>query len=204
MLTFQPASKPYSTQPIVISGPSGTGKSTLLKKLFAAHPSTFAFSISHTTRAPRAGEQNGREYHFVTKEDFTALKGANGFIETAQFSGNFYGTSVSAIKEVRDTGRVCILDIEMEGVRQVEKHPDLDVRVCFIAPPSIDALKERLTGRGTENEESLKGRLDKAVHEMEFGLSGEVEGVRIINDDLDTAYGELESWIMTGKKPTGS
>lgn len=99
---------------MVISGPSGAGKSTLLKKLFAAHPGRFGFSISHTTRNPRAGEENGREYHFVTRDDFKSLVSANGFIEHAEFGGNFYGTSVQAVKDIAEKGQICILDIEME------------------------------------------------------------------------------------------
>jgi guanylate kinase len=105
-------------RPIVVSGPSGAGKSTLLKRLFAEYPDRFGFSISHTTRGPRAGEENGREYHFVSREDFTKLVEANGFIENAQFGSNLYGTSVQAVKDVRERGRVCILDIEME-VREI-------------------------------------------------------------------------------------
>jgi len=101
-------------RPIVVSGPSGAGKSTLLKRLFAEYPESFGFSISHTTRGPRAGEENGREYHFVTREDFGKLVEANGFIEHAQFGSNLYGTSVQAVKDVRERGRICILDIEME------------------------------------------------------------------------------------------
>lgn len=101
-------------RPIVISGPSGTGKSTLLKHLFTAHPHTFGFSVSHTTRSPRPGEQDGREYNFTTKEKFLKLLDEGGFIEHAQFGGNYYGTSVKAVKDVAEKGRVCVLDIEME------------------------------------------------------------------------------------------
>lgn len=105
---------PTDNRPIVVSGPSGAGKSTLLKRLFAEYPERYGFSISHTTRGPRAGEENGREYHFVTREDFIKLVDANGFIEHAQFGSNLYGTSVQAVKDVREKGRTCILDIEME------------------------------------------------------------------------------------------
>lgn len=101
-------------RPLVISGPSGSGKSTLITRLRNAYPNRFALSVSHTTRAPRAGEQDGREYNFTDKERFQKLKDANGFIETAQFGSNFYGTSVQAVKDVAEAGKVCILDIEME------------------------------------------------------------------------------------------
>ena len=113
--TNSPSPSPEPTnRPIVVSGPSGAGKSTLLKRLFAEYPDRYGFSISHTTRGPRAGEENGREYHFVTRDDFQKLIEANGFIEHAQFGSNLYGTSVQAVKDVRERGRTCILDIEME------------------------------------------------------------------------------------------
>lgn len=103
-----------ANRPIVISGPSGAGKSTILKRLFDEFPDKFGFSVSHTTRSPRAGEQNGREYHFVTKEEFLDLIEKKGFIEHAQFGGNYYGTSVKAVEDIAEKGRICILDIEME------------------------------------------------------------------------------------------
>lgn len=108
------ASALQSNRPIVISGPSGAGKSTILNRLFAEYPDRFGFSISHTTRQPRAGEQHGREYHFVTPEDFEDLVQKRGFVEHAQFGGNRYGTSIQAIRDIAEKGRVCILDIEME------------------------------------------------------------------------------------------
>jgi guanylate kinase len=99
---------------IVVSGPSGAGKSTILKRLFEEYPDRFGFSISHTTRGPRAGEENGREYHFVTKEAFNDLVEQKGFVEHATFGGNSYGTSIQAINDIAQQGRTCILDIEME------------------------------------------------------------------------------------------
>ncbi|KAI5285712.1 guanylate kinase, partial [Ascosphaera aggregata] len=100
------ASAVFKFRPVVLSGPSGTGKSTLLKKLFAEFPQTFGFSVSHTTRAPRPGEQDGREYYFTTKESFLDLVKADGFIEYAQFGGNYYGTSKKAVKDVAGKGRI--------------------------------------------------------------------------------------------------
>lgn len=101
-------------QPIVISGPSGAGKSTLLKRLLEKYPDRFGFSVSHTTRAPRVGEQHGREYHFTERDEFIQLVEDGSFVEHAQFGSNLYGTSVKAVKDVAEQGRVCILDIEME------------------------------------------------------------------------------------------
>lgn len=113
--TMPPATTTPGPRPIVISGPSGSGKSTLLKRLFAAYPTHFGFSVSHTTRAPRPGEEHGIAYIFTTKEDFLKLVDEGGFIEHAQFGSNLYGTSVEAVRKVRDEGgRCCILDIEME------------------------------------------------------------------------------------------
>ena len=101
-------------RPIVVSGPSGAGKSTLLKRLFDKYPDRFGFSVSHTTRAPRPGEEDGVAYNFTTKDAFQNLVAENGFIEHAQFGSNLYGTSVQAVKTVAEKGRTCILDIEME------------------------------------------------------------------------------------------
>ena len=106
--------EPQNAQPIVVSGPSGSGKSTLLKRLLDQYPDTFRFSVSHTTRAPREGEQHGKDYHYTNKDDFRKMVDEGGFIEHAQFGSNLYGTSVQAVKNVKDEGRICILDIEME------------------------------------------------------------------------------------------
>ena len=114
-----------SHRPIVISGPSGAGKSTILKRLFAEFPDKFGFSVSHTTRAPRAGEEDGREYHFTTKKKFLELVEQRGFIEHAQFGGNHYGTSIRAVEEIAERGRVCILDIEMEVRVLIFLHPPI-------------------------------------------------------------------------------
>ncbi|MCJ1256949.1 hypothetical protein MMC24_004774 [Lignoscripta atroalba] len=206
---------PTATQkhrPIVISGPSGSGKSTLLKRLFADHPDTFGFSVSHTTRSPRPGEQDGREYNFTTKEAFLSLVDEGGFIEHAQFGGNHYGTSIKAVKDIAEKGRICILDIEMEGnframlkssstkgVKQV-KRTDLHARFVFLSPPSLQILEQRLRGRGTEEEESLQKRLKQAEAEMAFSKEEGVHDKVVVNDDLDKAYQELEAWVVDGGK----
>ncbi|KAI4190841.1 MAG: hypothetical protein L6R41_000536 [Letrouitia leprolyta] len=198
-------SVPLATQlhrPIVISGPSGSGKSTILKRLFAAHPDTFGFSISHTTRSPRPAEQDGREYHFTTKEAFLQLVDEGGFIEHAQFGGNYYGTSVSAVKDVAEKGRICVLDIEMEGVKQV-KRTSLSARFLFLSPPSLQILEERLRGRGTEDEDSLRKRLQQAEKEMEFSKEEGVHDRIIVNDDLEKAYKEVEEWVVDGGRYGG-
>ncbi|PYH95883.1 guanylate kinase [Aspergillus ellipticus CBS 707.79] len=182
-------------RPVVVSGPSGTGKSTLLKRLFAEFPDTFGFSVSHTTRSPRTGEKHGRDYYFTTKEDFLDLVNKNGFIEHAQFGGNYYGTSVQAVKNIAEQSRICILDIEMEGVKQV-KRTDLNARFLFLAPPSAEELERRLRGRGTETEESLNKRLAQANNELAFSKEPGAHDKIVVNDDLEKAYTELRSWIV--------
>ncbi|KAI9064144.1 guanylate kinase [Trametes sanguinea] len=173
-------------RPLVISGPSGVGKSTLLKRLFAEFPDKFGFSVSHTTRAPRAGEVDGKDYHFVSQDNFKDLISQGAFIEHAQFSGNFYGTSFMAVREIEKSGRRCILDIEAQGVRQI-KATNLNPVYLFISPPSLSVLRERLQGRGTETEASVAKRLAAALKEIEYAKEGAHDLV-IVNDDLDRAY----------------
>ncbi|KAG0669493.1 guanylate kinase [Maudiozyma exigua] len=183
------------SQAIVLSGPSGTGKSTLLKKLFAEFPNKFGFSVSSTTRNPREGEKNGVDYNFVTVDGFKKMINDDKFIEWAQFSGNYYGTTVDSVKQVMDSGKICILDIDMQGVKSVKAKPDLKARYLFIAPPSVDHLRQRLQGRGTETEESLSKRLGAATAELEYAKTGAHDQI-IVNDDLEKAYKELKEFIF--------
>ena len=170
--------------PLVLCGPSGSGKSTVMKKLMAEYGEYFGFSVSHTTRQPRPGEEDGKDYHFVTKEQMQELISAGEFIENATFSGNNYGTSKASVEDVLTRGKICILDIDVQGVKAV-KETDLTPLFVFIKPPSLDTLEERLRSRGTETEESLSKRLGAAAAEMEYG---EAEGnfdTIIVNDDLE-------------------
>lgn len=182
-------------RPIVVSGPSGAGKSTLLKRLFDQYPQRFGFSISHTTRSPRGQEKDGVEYHFTTREAFLKLVDEGGFIEHAQFGSNLYGTSVAAVKEVREKGRCCILDIEMEGVKQVKK-TDLNARFVFVQPPSVEVLEKRLRGRGTDKEEDILQRLEQAGKEMEFAKTPGVHDRVVVNDELERAWGEFRGFCV--------
>lgn len=184
---------PSDTRPIVISGPSGVGKGTLYKMLFERHPETFTLSVSHTTRKPRAGEQDGVDYFYVTMEEFESLIEAQGFVEHAKFGSNRYGTSKKTIEEQSAKGKVVVLDIEIEGVKQVRKS-DLDCRYVFLLPPSVEELEARLRGRGTETEESIKQRLDRAKEEIAFNEEGGFDKT-IVNNDLKKAYEELEKWV---------
>ncbi|KAF2745609.1 guanylate kinase-like protein [Sporormia fimetaria CBS 119925] len=188
----------HQNRPIVISGPSGAGKSTILSRLFAEYPDRFGFSISHTTRSPRAGERDGREYHFVSVDEFKRLIDDQGFIEHAQFGGNYYGTSVQAVREIAEKGRVCILDIEMEGVKQVANHPTFpQPRFLFLSPPSPEVLEQRLRARATDSEAAILKRLNQAKVEMEFARSKEAPHEKIVvNDDLEKAYQEVKEFIV--------
>ncbi|KAH8625788.1 guanylate kinase [Alternaria alternata] len=187
-----------ANQPIVISGPSGAGKSTILKRLFDDFPGKFGFSISHTTRGPRGTEQDGKEYYFVTKEEFLDLVEKKGFVEHAQFGGNHYGTSIRAVNDIAERGQICILDIEMEGVKQVANHPTFPrPRFLFLQPPSMEILEERLRSRATDKEEAILKRLNQAKVEMEFAHSGQAPHDKVvINDDLDKAYKEVKEFVV--------
>uniref|UniRef100_A0A2K6ENB9 Guanylate kinase n=1 Tax=Propithecus coquereli TaxID=379532 RepID=A0A2K6ENB9_PROCO len=176
-------------RPVVLSGPSGAGKSTLLKKLFQEYGSIFGFSVSHTTRDPRPGEENGKHYYFVTREVMQRDIAAGDFIEHAEFSGNLYGTSKAAVQAVQAMNRICVLDVDLQGVRNIKK-TDLQPLYISVQPPSLGVL--RLRQRNTETEESLAKRLAAARADLESSKEPGLFDLIIINDDLDTAYTELK------------
>ncbi|EON62754.1 guanylate kinase [Coniosporium apollinis CBS 100218] len=192
-----PTTPPFDTTPIVVFGPSGAGKGTLLQKLFAEFPDRFGYSISHTTRAPRPGETHGKEYNFTSMEKFQEMVGQGAFVEWARYGSNCYGTSVKAVEEVEGRGRCCVLEIEMEGVKQVANHPTFPrPRFVFISPPSPEVLEKRLRSRGTDKEEEVLKRLEQGKKEMEFAKSGGVNPKVVVNDDLERAYKELKEWVV--------
>lgn len=151
--------------------------------------------LADTTRAPRAGEKHGVDYNFVTREEFNELIASNGFIENAQFGSNLYGTSFGAVEAVEKSGTTCILDIEMEGVKQVHKS-HLKARFLFLSPPGMEELEKRLRGRGTDKEEDILKRLKQANVEMEFAKQEGVHDKIVVNDDLDRAYKEVEKFCL--------
>jgi guanylate kinase len=166
-----------------------------LKRLFKEFPHTFGFSVSHTTRKPRDGEVNGVHYHFVTQDIIHEAIKNGEFIETAVFSGNTYGTSKKSVEDVQHHGKVCVLDIEIEGVKQVKKS-HLDAVYVFINPPSIEELEMRLRKRNTETEESLQKRLKTAKSELEYGLREGNFDIVIHNHNLSKAYQEFRDFIL--------
>ncbi|CAB3240521.1 unnamed protein product [Arctia plantaginis] len=181
-------------RPLVLCGPSGSGKSTLLKRLLKEFPDKFGFSVSHTTRAPRPGEKGGVHYHFRNIDDMTKAVKRGEFIETATFSGNLYGTSKQAVDDVRRTGKICVLDIDIEGVKQVTT-TDLNPLLVFVMPPSIEELERRLRARNTEQEDAVQKRLDTAKKEITFGQEPGNFHIIILNDNLNKAYSELREFI---------
>ena len=181
---------------VVICGPSGTGKTTMINKLMADYPNIFEFSVSHTTRKPRIGELNGVNYHFVSKQEFSSGAKRGDFIESAEFSGNMYATSKQAIKEIQDKGKICILDLEMNGVKQIKRTKNIDPVYIFIKPPSISELESRLKGRKTETEESLTKRLSAAKSDLDNHCITDMFDTVIINDEVDEATNQLAKFIF--------
>ncbi|XP_038611728.1 guanylate kinase isoform X1 [Tachyglossus aculeatus] len=177
-------------RPVVLSGPSGAGKSTLLQKLFQEYGNIFGFSVSHTTRSPRPGEENGKDYHFVSRVEMQRDIEANKFIEHAEFSGNLYGTSKAAVQAVQAANRICVLDVDLQGVRSIKK-TDLQPIYISIQAPSLDVLEKRLRARKTETEESLQRRLAAARADMESSKEPHLFDLVIVNEDVEEAYCSL-------------
>ncbi|CAN4109121.1 unnamed protein product [Withania somnifera] len=177
--------------PIVISGPSGVGKGTLISKLMKEFPSMFGFSVSHTTRSPREKEQNGIHYHFTDHNVMEREIKDGRFLEFASVHGNLYGTSVEAVEVVADTGKICILDIDVQGARSVRASA-LEAIFIFISPPSFEELEKRLRARATETEEQIQKRLRNARAELEQGKSSGLFDHILVNDDLETCYEKLK------------
>ncbi|KAG0249167.1 hypothetical protein BG011_009550 [Mortierella polycephala] len=163
--------------------------------LFRKHPSAFGFSVSHTTRLPRPGEKDGVAYHFVTNERMQELINQGYFLEHAMFSGNHYGTSKGAVQDVIDCDKVCILDIDLQGVKRV-RESDLKARYVFVRPNSLSTLEERLRGRGTETEDAIEKRLARARDEWSYGMDPSNFDHVVVNDQLDKAYADLRDYIF--------
>ncbi|KAG5192040.1 guanylate kinase [Tribonema minus] len=180
-------------RPLVCCGPSGVGKGTLITRLLEECGDWVGFSVSHTTRNPRPGEVHGKHYYFVTTQEMEKDIASGIFIEHAKVHGNMYGTSLLEVERIQKSGRVCVLDIDTQGVRLIreKENPALAPRYIFIAPPSLPVLEARLRGRGTEAEEAVQLRIKNAKDEVRYGLeSGSFDEI-IVNEDVETAYAEL-------------
>lgn len=188
---------PRSLDAIVFSGPSGVGKGTIIKKLMEKYPGRFAFSVSHTTRAPRAGEVDGVNYHFTTLDAMKAMVAEGGFLECCTVHGNMYGTSKKALEDVKRSGKMAIIEIDVQGVEKLRReHPNLNVYCIFIKAPSMAELENRIVGRGQETGDKVKTRLETAKKEMEFIESpqGRITYDNIfVNVDLDGSVAHIEA-----------
>ena len=180
---------------LVLSGPSGTGKGTVCAMVRDHLGDSVCYSISATTRQPRPGEVHGREYFFFSKEEFAALREPDGFLEWAQVYDNFYGTPRKFVEEVLASGKDCILEIDPQGAMQVRSATDEAVLV-FIAPPSLEELRSRLTGRGTESEEEVEKRLGCAAAELAYQ---DKYDYIIVNDDVEKAAMKMEAILLAEK-----
>ena len=175
----------------ILSAPSGAGKSSLIGALLKKH-GDMKVSVSHTTRSPRPGEENGVHYHFVSVDEFKALIEKNDFFEWAQVFDNYYGTSKQAIESQLAAGIDVFLDIDWQGAQQIRKLVD-DVETIFILPPSKEELESRLNNRGQDSAEVIAGRMAKA--QSETSHYNEYDYV-VVNDDFDTALAEIETIVM--------
>lgn len=178
----------------IISAPSGAGKTSLVHALLQSNPH-IGLSVSYTTRAPRSGEVEGKAYHFVSREQFIDMQQRGDFLESAEVYGNFYGTSQSWIAQQTAQGRDILLEIDWQGAAQVRKIFAQAISI-FILPPSLEALRQRLTGRGTDLAEVIARRMaaarDDVAHVAEFDYV-------IINDDLNEALRELNAVVLSAK-----
>ena len=172
---------------IVLSGPSGVGKGTVRSALFEMEGHDLVYSISMTTRKPREGEQDGREYFFVSREEFEQKIAEGKMLEYAEFVNNYYGTPLDKVEEQLKLGKEVVLEIEVQGAMQVREKMK-DAIFIFIAPPSIDALYKRLTRRGTESEEVIRERCEKATREI--GLAYMYDYI-VVNDEVRNAADKI-------------
>jgi guanylate kinase len=171
---------------VVVAGPSGVGKGTLVGRLLAEHPA-FAFAVSCTTRAPRPGEAEGREYYFLSEEDFARRVAADEFAEWEALHAHRYGTLKAEIERLRHAGRHVLFDLDVKGALNLKRrYPE--ALLVFIAPPSLEALEQRLRGRGSESEEQIRIRLERSREEL--ALAPRFDRL-VVNDDLDKSYQDL-------------
>ena len=179
---------PPSGRLIVLTGPSGVGKGTLLRALLQRHPELY-YSVSMTTRSPRPGEINGQHYYFVSRSKFEQLVAQGEFLEWAEFAGNYYGTPREAVLNQVGSGKLVVLEIELEGARQIRtSFPS--AHSIFILPPSLDELENRIRGRAQDSEAAIARRLRRAQEEI---TAADEFDVQIVNDDFETALQALEA-----------
>lgn len=182
---------------IVMCGPSGVGKGTIIARLMKERPDDFSFCVSHTSRQPRQGEVNGINYHFAPKEEMMEMSQSNEFLECCEVHGNMYGTSVKALRDVQASGKMPIIEIDVQGAQKLKngKH-GLKLAYLFIEAPSMVELEARIVGRGQESPDKVKVRLNTALKEMEFvNANRSFFDSVITNVDLDRSILEIQRFF---------
>jgi guanylate kinase len=177
---------------IVISAPSGCGKTTIAKAILAKYP-TMLFSVSATTRPIRVGEVNGKDYFFLTRQEFEDRMKTGELAEWEEIYGNYYGTLKSEIHRALDHGRSMMFDVDVKGALSIRQHSPKDSVLIFIEPPSMEVLKERLENRKTETPETLQRRLDRVPMELKQGFQFDFQ---VVNDDLNKAVAEVDEILQ--------
>lgn len=183
---------------LVLSAPSGAGKTTLIKRLLAEFPH-FGYSVSCTTRRPRQGEVHGKDYFFLSREEFERRRAEQSFAEWAEVHGNFYGTPLAPVKEMLCQGQDVLFDIDVQGAAQLKLTLE-EAAFAFILPPSMAELERRLRGRGLDDEETIQRRLNNARREM---LETRWYDALVVNDDLDAAYDALRAVYLAATLAPG-
>jgi guanylate kinase len=176
---------------IVLTGPSGVGKGTLMRSLLQRHPELY-YSVSVTTRAPRAGEIDGKNYYFISRNKFEQLVAQGELLEWAEFAGNYYGTPREAVLNQIRAGKLVVLEIELEGARQIRTSFPSALSI-FILPPSLDELEKRIRGRAQDSDEAIARRLRRAQEEIQ---AADEFDIQIVNDDFETALNSIESALF--------
>ncbi|ULP70738.1 Guanylate kinase [Nodularia sphaerocarpa UHCC 0038] len=176
---------------IVLTGPSGVGKGTLMQEMLKRHPELY-YSVSVTTRSPRPGEINGENYYFISRSKFEQLVEQGEFLEWAEFAGNYYGTPREAVLNQVQSGKLVVLEIELEGARQIRASFPSALSI-FILPPSLNELESRIRGRAQDSEEAIARRLYRAQAEIQ---AADEFDVQIVNDDLETALQGIEATLF--------
>ncbi len=183
---------------VVISGPSGVGKSTVVHAVLEREPG-LRFSVSATTRAPRQGEQDGVDYHFVTRAEFEKLRGRGGLIEHAEVFGELYGTPVAQLEAARQAGQMLLLEIDVQGGMQICRKFPAALEI-LIVPPSLEALRERLAGRGTETAAAVARRFAEAETELTVARRSGVYTSEVVNDKLERAVEDVVRLIENHRR----
>jgi guanylate kinase len=182
---------PLSGKLIVLTGPSGVGKGTLMRSLLQRHPELY-YSVSATTRAPRPGEIDGKNYYFISRSKFEQLVAQGEFLESAEFAGNYYGTPREAVLNQIQSGQLVLLEIELEGARQIRASFPEALSI-FILPPSFEELEKRIRGRGQDSEAAIARRLQRAHEEVQ---AADEFDIQIVNDDFETALNAIEAAVF--------